>query len=64
VKTRAGCHIQNLLGAAFLELIDKETTFALGAAVPVDEFVPFIDKAVDVFLLITFGMTHRHGVVA
>ena len=50
------------MGTAFFELINKEAAFALSAAIPVNQFVSFFGKAVNGFVLRTFGMTHSHGV--
>jgi hypothetical protein len=64
MESGAGSDIQNSLGTAFLELFDEEIAFALVPRVPVDEFVPLVYKALDVFLLIMVGITDFDGIFA
>ena len=64
MKSGAGSDVQNSFGTALFELFDEEITFALVPRVPVDEFVPLVDKALDVFLLIMVGITDFDGIFA
>jgi len=52
MKPGTGCDIKHPLCAALLEHLDEEITFALVARIPIDELVPLINKALDIFLLI------------
>lgn len=45
-------------------MADKKIALALSALAPVDEFVPLIDKAPDVFIVVLVGLAYRFGVMA
>ena len=56
MKPGTGSNIQNTLGAALLEQLDEEITFALVTRIPVDELIPLVDEALDVFLLVMISI--------
>ena len=64
MKPGTGRNIQNPLGATLLEQLDEEITFALVARIPINELIPFIDKALDVFLLVMVRIANLFGIVA
>ena len=45
-------------------MADKKIALALSALVPVDEFIPLIDKTPDVFVFVMAGLAHCFGVMA
>ena len=45
-------------------MADKKIALALSALARVDEFVPLIDKAQDVFIVVLVGLAYRFGVMA
>jgi hypothetical protein len=62
VKTGTRGDVEDLFGPTRLELFDKKSPLAVGAAVPVDQLIPFVHKAVNVLLLIMLGTTHLYGI--
>lgn len=62
MKPGTGRDVQNSFGAALLELLDEEIAFAFVTRVPIDEFIPLVDKALDVFLLIMVGIADFDGI--
>ena len=63
VESRAGCHVQDPLDPTFLENIDEKVPFAGGPGIPVNEFIPFQDKTVDVFSFILVGFALGNGII-
>nr|WP_231568293.1 hypothetical protein [Novosphingobium malaysiense] len=49
MKAGAGSYIEHGVLATRLEHVDEKAAFAFGALLPIDEFVPLLDKAADVF---------------
>ncbi|MEZ6163992.1 MAG: hypothetical protein R3B67_06105 [Phycisphaerales bacterium] len=52
------------LGAAFLELLDKEGTLGPGPLLPIDQVVPFLDEPAYILIGVLVGIAYRAGVVA
>tara|TARA_Y100001933_G_scaffold179776_1_gene178217 strand:+ start:2459 stop:2662 length:204 start_codon:yes stop_codon:yes gene_type:complete len=64
MKTGTGGDVKNALGATFLEQLDEEVSLALVARVPIDELIPLVDKAFDVFLLVMVRVTDLDRILA
>ena len=63
VKSRSRCHVQYPLDATFFQDIDEKIPFAFGSGFPIDEFIPFSDKAMDVFTFVLVGFSLGDGVI-
>jgi hypothetical protein len=64
VEASPSGHVEHAVRAEFLEMADKKIALALSALVPVDEFVPLIDKTPDVFVFVMAGFAHCFGGMA
>ena len=60
VEAGAGCDIQHFL-TVLLEGADEEIAFAVCAAIPIDQLVPFLDEGVDVLGLVLIRVTDGRG---
>jgi hypothetical protein len=64
VKAGAGRDVEDGLLAAGAQHVDEELALALGPAFPVDQLVPLLDEALDVFADIFVGLAHGERIVA
>ena len=64
MKTGTGGHIEYTLAAAFQKVIDKKAAFAFGTRVPVDERVPLVNKAFNIFAFIVICFANSDRIVA
>ena len=62
MKPGARCHIQHPFGAALFQRPNKKISLALGAAFPIDEFIPFFDKIPHVLVLVVIRLPHSNGI--
>ncbi|MCC5864961.1 MAG: hypothetical protein JJU31_07600 [Wenzhouxiangella sp.] len=51
-----GSHIQNALGAAFLEQANEEIAFTGETCIPVNQFIPLLDEAMNIFSLVMVSL--------
>jgi len=57
VKAGAGGHVQNALGTALLEQANKEIPFTGETCIPVNQLIPLLDEAMNIFSLVVVSLS-------
>jgi hypothetical protein len=64
VKPRASGDVENALFVTCFQNIDEKAAFTSRALIPIDEFVPFLDKTPDIFRDICIGLADLDRIIA
>jgi len=64
VEPGPGRDIENFLLATRFQNIDKKLAFAFRPGFPIDQFIPLIDKALDIFVRVMSCLENRERILA
>jgi hypothetical protein len=64
VKPRASGDVENALFVTCFQNIDEKAAFTSRALIPIDEFIPLLDKTPDIFRDICIGLPNLGRIIA
>ena len=64
MEARPGCNVEHASSSELLEMANKKIALTVSALIPVDKFVPFIDKTPDVFIFVLVCLAYFFGLMA